>query len=196
MDRNASSFTVLFQPPFWVGVAERWDATGYSAARVVFGPEPTAPWLYEWLLREWHRLRFSPAVLGKTLPQGRKNPKRALREARAATQESGLPRARVPAPGLRRLSAASGNRREDSARFRVDRQSRRQRSGNTFCINKKSAKKSGAGKHLSRFCQHCLRELTAFLTAFLSALRSLTLAPPQSPGRVRPRNSPGCHTSR
>ena len=87
MDRN--QFTVLFQAPFWVGIAERWDREGYQAARVVFGPQPTDAQVYEWLLREWHRLRFSPAVLGKTLPQGRKNPKRALREARAATHRTG-----------------------------------------------------------------------------------------------------------
>ena len=65
MDRN--QFTVLFQAPFWVGIAERWDGEGYQAARVVFGPQPTDAQVYEWLLREWHRLRFSPAVLGKTL---------------------------------------------------------------------------------------------------------------------------------
>ena len=81
MDRN--QFTVLFQAPFWVGIAERWDGEGYQAARVVFGPQPTDAQVYEWLLREWHRLRFSPAVLGKTLPQGRKNPKRALPAAGA-----------------------------------------------------------------------------------------------------------------
>lgn len=32
MDRNVSSFTVCFQPPFWVGIAERWTADGYEAA--------------------------------------------------------------------------------------------------------------------------------------------------------------------
>ena len=47
MDRNV--FTVLFQPPFWVGIAERWEKEGYSAARVVFGAEPTDAQLYEWL---------------------------------------------------------------------------------------------------------------------------------------------------
>ena len=31
MDRSRSSFTVLFQDPFWVGVAERWDGAGYRA---------------------------------------------------------------------------------------------------------------------------------------------------------------------
>lgn len=88
MDR--SSFTVLFQPPFWVGIAERWEEAGYSAARVVFGPEPTDAWLYQWLLREWHRLEFSPAEEGERPVTERKNPKRALREARAATRQRGV----------------------------------------------------------------------------------------------------------
>ena len=66
MDRNV--FTVLFQPPFWVGIAERWEKEGYSAARVVFGAEPTDAQLYEWLEKEWHRLNFSPAEEGE---QGR-----------------------------------------------------------------------------------------------------------------------------
>ena len=88
MDRNV--FTVLFQPPFWVGIAERWEAAGYSAARVVFGAEPTDAQLYEWLLREWHRLDFSPAAEGERPVRERKNPKRAQREARAATQDRGI----------------------------------------------------------------------------------------------------------
>ena len=90
MDRNVCSFTVLFQPPFWVGVAERWEAEGYSAARVVFGAEPTDAQLYEWLLRAWHRLNFSPAAKGERRVKERKNPKRALREARAATRRQGV----------------------------------------------------------------------------------------------------------
>ena len=88
MDRNV--FTVLFQPPFWVGIAERWEAAGYSAARVVFGAEPTDAQLYEWLLREWHRLDFSPAAEGERPVIERKNPKRALREAREATRVRGV----------------------------------------------------------------------------------------------------------
>ena len=89
MDRNACSFTVLFQPPFWVGIAERWEEAGYSAARVVFGAEPTDAQLYAWLEREWHRLDFSPAAEGERPVRERKNPKRAQREARAATQDQG-----------------------------------------------------------------------------------------------------------
>lgn len=90
MDRNAGSFTLLFQPPFWVGIAERWEEAGYSAARVVFGAEPTDAQLYEWIEKEWYRLRFSPAAEGERLVRERKNPKRAQREAHAATQVRGV----------------------------------------------------------------------------------------------------------
>ncbi|NBI66793.1 DUF2992 family protein [Pseudoflavonifractor sp. 60] len=90
MDRNFSSLTLLFQEPFWVGIAERWDETGYSAARVVFGAQPTEPQLYEWLEKEWHRLKFSPAQEGERLAVQRKNPKRERRENRAATRPSGV----------------------------------------------------------------------------------------------------------
>lgn len=90
MDRNFSSFTLLFQEPFWIGVAERWDEAGYSAARVVFGAQPTEPQLYEWLLREWHRLNFSPAREGESPAVQRKNPKRRQREAHAATRARGI----------------------------------------------------------------------------------------------------------
>ena len=95
MDRNV--FTVLFQPPFWVGIAERWEKEGYSAAKVVFGAEPTDAQLYEWLEKEWHRLDFSPAEEGERPVKEHGNPKRAQREAR-------------------RPSAASGNRRDWRAR--------------------------------------------------------------------------------
>ena len=90
MDRNVGSFTVLFQPPFWVGIAERWGAEGYSAARVVFGPEPTDAQIYQWLEREWHKLNFSPAAEGERPAAERKNPKRTQREAQAATRDRGV----------------------------------------------------------------------------------------------------------
>ena len=85
MDRNMSSFTVLFQPPFWVGIAQHWDEEGYQAARVVFGAEPTEPQLYNWVLREWYGLRFSQPSAEESPEIGRKNPKRLQREARTAT---------------------------------------------------------------------------------------------------------------
>lgn len=81
MERNISQLTVLFQPPFWVGIAERWNQDGYQSARVVFGAEPTDAQLYQWLQREWSRLPFGP-VLPETAPRpAAANPKRMQREA-------------------------------------------------------------------------------------------------------------------
>ena len=136
MDRNI--FTVLFQPPFWVGVAERWEEGGYSAARVVFGAEPTDARLYEWLLREWHRLDFSPAAEGARPAAERKNPKRAQREARAATQARGI--------STRAQEALSRQREQEGlARQAESRRKRQEEADRKFLLRqqKKRAKKRG-----------------------------------------------------
>ena len=118
MDRNFSRFTVLFQPPFWVGIGERWEADSYSAARVVFGAEPTDAQLLQWLDKEWHRLRFSPAAEGKRPFKEHSNPKRALREARAATQ--------VQRISTRAQEALSRQREQDGLSRKVQNRHKRQ----------------------------------------------------------------------
>ena len=136
MDRNMSSFTVLFQPPFWVGILERWDEEGYSAAKVTFGAQPTDAQIYEWIGREWHRLRPSPAAEGDRPAAERKNPKRAQREARAATQARGI--------GTRAQEALSRQRdQEGQARQAVRRQTRREEAERKFLLRqqKKREKK-------------------------------------------------------
>ena len=138
MDRNVSSFTVLFQPPFWVGIAERWGEEGYSAARVVFGAQPTDPQLYEWLLREWHRLNFSPAAEGERPIPVRKNPKREQREAHAATRARGT--------GTQVQEALSRQREQEGlARQAESRRKRQEEADRKFLLRqqKKRAKKRG-----------------------------------------------------
>ena len=135
MDRNVSSFTVLFQPPFWVGIAERWEDAGYSAARVVFGPEPTDAQLYQWLEKEWHRLRFSPAVEGERPAAERKNPKREQREAREATRARGastraqeaLSRQREQEGLIRKREAKSRRERERQEKYLLRQQKKREK---------------------------------------------------------------------
>lgn len=136
MDRNV--FTVLFQPPFWVGIAERWEKEGYSAARVVFGAEPTDAQLYEWLEKEWHRLDFSPAEEGERPVKEHGNPKRAQREARAATRSQGA--------GTRAQEALSRQREQEGLeRQALSRQRRREEAERKYLLHqqKKRAKKRG-----------------------------------------------------
>ena len=138
MDRNVGSFTVLFQPPFWVGIAERWGAEGYSAARVVFGPEPTDAQIYQWLEREWHRLNFSPAAEGERPIPVRKNPKREQREAHAATRARGT--------GTQVQEALSRQREQEGlARQAESRRKRQEEADRKFLLRqqKKRAKKRG-----------------------------------------------------
>ena len=138
MDRNVSRFTVLFQPPFWVGIGERWDEEGYSAARVVFGAEPTDAQLYEWLQREWHKLHFSPAAEGERPVTERKNPKRAQREAHAATQARGI--------STRAQEVLSRQREQEGlARQTKSRQARQEEAERKFLLRqqKKREKKRG-----------------------------------------------------
>ena len=119
MDRNVSSFTVCFQPPFWVGIAERWTADGYEAARVVFGPEPSDAQIYQWLGVEWHKLRFSPAAPGERARVRPENPKRVRREARKTLESSGA--------GTRAQQALALAREREQAGERLRRERRQRR---------------------------------------------------------------------
>ncbi|MCI9155653.1 MAG: YjdF family protein [Lawsonibacter sp.] len=122
MDRNFCCFTVLFQPPFWVGIAERWEESGYSAAKVTFGPEPTDAQLYQWIQKEWYRLKFSPAAEGERPATERKNPKRAQREAREATRQQGVSTRAQQALSRQREQEGLARKREAKGREEQRRQ--------------------------------------------------------------------------
>ena len=75
MQKSRASFTVFFEDPFWVGVYEREEPGGLTACRVVFGAEPKDYEVYDFVLRNYYRLKFSPAVATDVKEAGR-NPKR------------------------------------------------------------------------------------------------------------------------
>ena len=53
------TFTVYFDGQFWVGTVERVEEGGLSAARVVFGAEPSEEEILKFILERWDTLRFS-----------------------------------------------------------------------------------------------------------------------------------------
>lgn len=87
---GTSKLTILFEDPFWIGLYEREDDTGYAVCRIVFGGEPRDQEVYAYLLEHWRTLRFSPPRPGADRPDAPKSPKRRQREARRMTQAGGI----------------------------------------------------------------------------------------------------------
>lgn len=89
MSKVTGKFTVYFEEPFWVGVFERTSGGKLSAAKVTFGAEPKIFEVYDFVLKNYCSLQFSPEV-EYTVRDLKKNPKRVQREARKQTQNSGI----------------------------------------------------------------------------------------------------------
>ena len=89
MDKVLGRLTVFFEEPFWVGVFERISGGELSVCKVTFGTEPKDYETYDFVLKNYDRLRFSPAVAADVKETGR-NPKRVQREARKQVHNSGI----------------------------------------------------------------------------------------------------------
>jgi len=81
-----TKFTVFFDDPFWVGVYERQDEDGYSAARVVFGSEPGDAELYQFVMQHYNEFKFTQPADTVGLLEKQVNFKRAQRQARQSMQ--------------------------------------------------------------------------------------------------------------
>ncbi len=84
------SLTVLFEPPFWIGLYERTEGGRYEVCKITFGAEPKDYDVYEFLLRHWHDLRFSPSVPVTEPPKRKISPKRLQRQIRRETAGTGI----------------------------------------------------------------------------------------------------------
>ena len=89
MDKVSGKLTVFFEEPFWVGVFERVSDGKLSVCKVTFGAEPKDYEIYDFVLKNYYRLRFSPAVATDVKETGR-NPKRVQREVRKQVQNTGI----------------------------------------------------------------------------------------------------------
>ena len=89
MNKVSGKLTVFFEEPFWVGVFERVSDGKLSVCKVTFGAEPKDYEIYDFVLKNYYRLRFSPAVAAEVKEVGR-NPKRVQREVRKQVQNTGI----------------------------------------------------------------------------------------------------------
>ena len=52
-----SSLTILFENPFWIGLYERIDGDKFEVCKITFGAEPKDYEIYDFLLKNWHKLK-------------------------------------------------------------------------------------------------------------------------------------------
>ena len=89
MSISIGKLTVFFEEPFWVGVFERIENGKMSVSKVTFGSEPKDYEIYEFVLKYYNVLKFSPSV--KTLVKEQaKNPKKLRREIRKSLAAKGI----------------------------------------------------------------------------------------------------------
>lgn len=89
MGNVSGKLTVYFEKPFWVGVFERTEGGKLFAAKVTIGAEPKDFEVYEFILKHYYSLQFSPAV-ETVVKEMRKNPKRVLRDVKNQLRHAGI----------------------------------------------------------------------------------------------------------
>ena len=89
MDKSSGKLTVYFDDPFWVGVFERIDNGKLSVCKVTFGAEPKDYEVWEFVLENHSKLKFSPSV-DVMMKKKAANPKRVQREAKKQISLSGI----------------------------------------------------------------------------------------------------------
>lgn len=88
--QQCSSLTILFDDPFWIGLYERTEGDSYEACKIIFGSEPKDTEVYEYMLANWHRLKFSPSVRTVRVDMKKTNPKRMQREIKKSLENRGI----------------------------------------------------------------------------------------------------------
>ena len=86
---DEEKLTVYFEEPFWVGVFERVEDGRLSVCKVTFGAEPKDYEVWDFILKHYGELKFSPAVETE-VKQTADNPKRRQRNAQKQLQQSGI----------------------------------------------------------------------------------------------------------
>lgn len=85
-----SSLTIMFENPFWIGLYERFDNGNYEVCKITFGAEPKDYEIYDYLLQNWHKLKFSPPIKTDKTKDRKINPKRMQREINSQLEDKGI----------------------------------------------------------------------------------------------------------
>lgn len=89
MEKVCGKLTVYFKDPFWIGVFERIYEGKISVSKFTFGAEPKDYEVYDFILKYYYNLQFSPAVTA-VVKENKVNPKRMQREVKKQLQDTGI----------------------------------------------------------------------------------------------------------
>lgn len=89
MGETVGKLSVFFDEPFWIGVFERIEDGKLSVAKVTFGAEPKDYEVYDFVLKHYYNLQFSPAV-EVAVSEKHINPKRMRREIKKQMSDKGI----------------------------------------------------------------------------------------------------------
>ncbi|WP_432651195.1 YjdF family protein [Huintestinicola sp.] len=87
MDKTTGKLEVFFEDPFWVGVFELYSEGKLTVSKVTFGAEPKDGEVYDFILHNYYRLKFSPPIKAEGIKESPGNPKRLQREIRKECQK-------------------------------------------------------------------------------------------------------------
>jgi hypothetical protein len=90
LEKTVSKLTVFFEEPFWVGIYEREFDGRYEVCKITFGAEPKDYEVYDFMLNNYDKLRFSPSLEALAIAEKRINPKRMQREINKQLQNTGV----------------------------------------------------------------------------------------------------------
>jgi len=90
METGTFKLTILFEDPFWIGLFERQQGERYEACKITFGAEPRDYEVWQFVLENWPRLEFSPAIQAKADAEKAVSPKRMQRLIRRQAAQQGL----------------------------------------------------------------------------------------------------------
>jgi len=127
--------TVYFEDPYWIGIFEREDETGYRVSRVVFGSEPTDAELYEYIQQNYTHLDFSKPLKNQIKIERKKNFKRMQREVRKEMYEEGVGTKAQQAMRLqvelnkkeRQVNSREKQREEEALKFKMRQEKKREK---------------------------------------------------------------------
>lgn len=89
MGETVGKLSAFYDEPFWVGVFERIEDGKLSVAKVTFGAEPKDYEVYDFVLKHYYNLQFSPAV-EVAVAEKHINPKRMQREIKKQMSNTGI----------------------------------------------------------------------------------------------------------